>query len=336
MAKKKNQQKLSQAVRNVGPVMSKSEAKQVAKATGKSVEQVTAKATKVGVGLGSALVNQISKSPTAPAPLQNLTLNKGTAYYGSSTTTTPSSQTRSVNGGMSYTPASTTYNPIVLPRKTAPAGGGNNSNQPSGGNNNANDPYQDLRGQIDAAQQTINDLQSRPVDPYPQITTLLAEQQAAAAAQQEAMQAQAAQQQQFYEAQLAAANAQQQAMQTEASQRQQALEAQAAQQQQALQELMIQQQQAYDTQMAEARRQQEAMAAQAAEAQRQATAVANAYVPGLEPTAAAPVLGDARSMTRSSATNTLSNLSILTGLGISGGVTASSTASNPLSGLQIA
>lgn len=101
-----------------------------------------------------------------------------------------------------------------------------------------------------------------------------------------------------------------------------------------LQEMMIQQQTAYQQQMAEAQRQQTAMAAQAAEAQRQAMAVANAYVPSLEPSAAAPALGDARDMTRSSAANTLSNLSILTGMGISGGVTASPAA--PLAGLQIA
>jgi hypothetical protein len=310
---KKNQPTLSQAVRNVGPVISKSEANQVAKATGKSVEQVVAKAVNAGVGVGSALTNQVSKAISSPAaqfttpaktlealtPLQNLQLNKGTAYYGYSTTTTPSTQTRTPNGGVATTAGSTTYNPIVLPRNTAVAGGGNTT-QNNGGNNNANDPYQDLRDQVAAAQQTINDLQNQQVDPYADITNLLAEQQAAAAAQQQAM------------------------------------AAQAAQQQQALQDLMIQQQQAYETQMADARRQQEVMAAQAAEAQRQAMAVANAYVPGLEPTAAAPALGDARNMTRSSATNTLSNLSILTGMGVSGGVTATPAAASPLAGLQIA
>jgi hypothetical protein len=296
---KKNQPKLSQAVRDVGPVISKSEANQAAKATGKSVEQVVAKAVNAGVGVGSALTNQVSKAISSPAaqfttpaktlealiPLQNLQLNKGTAYYGYSTTTTPA--------------GSTTYNPIVLPRNTATAGGGNTT-QNNDGNNNDNDPYQDLRDQIAAAQQTINDLQNQQVDPYADITNLLAEQQAADAAQREAM------------------------------------AAQAAQQQQALQDLMIQQQQAYETQMADARRQQEVMAAQAAEAQRQAMAVANARIPGLEPTAAAPALGDARNMTRSSATNTLSNLSILTGMGVSGGVTATPAAASPLAGLQIA
>lgn len=301
MAKKKKT-----SFKSAGNVLSQSEVKSIAKAKGITPTQVISKAIDKGIGIGSKVVTNYntpgglgnyvySGTPSNLKPLKNLSIPKGTAYYGSSTTSTPS--TRNVNSG--YSPGSTTYNPIVLPRNTAPAGGGNN-NKNGGGNNNDNDPYQDLRDQIDTAQQTINDLQNQQVDPYPEIADLLAEQQAAAAAQQEA------------------------------------LAAQAAQQQQALQDLMIQQQQAYDTQMAEARRQQEAMAAQAAEAQRQAMAVANAYVPGLEPTAAAPALGDARNMTRSSATNTLSNLSILTGMGVSGGVTATPAAASPLAGLQIA
>ena len=314
MAKKKNNKKLSKAVKNVGSVLSKSEAKQVAKQTGKTTAQVMAKAQSKGVGLGSALVNQYNSKPQQPArstaqikavaalkPLAGLQMSSGTAYYGSSTTNTPaSSQNKGSGYGVVTTPSSTTYNPIVLPRNTATGGNNSGGGNNNGGGGNGDDPYQDLRDQIDTAQQTINDLKNQPVDPYPDITDLLAEQQAATAAQQEAM------------------------------------AAQAAQQQQALQDLMIQQQQAYETQMADARRQQEAMAAQAAEAQRQAMAVANAYVPGLEPTAAAPALGDARNMSRSSATNTLSNLSILTGMGVSGGVTATPATASPLAGLQIA
>ena len=313
MAKKNNNKpNLSQAVKNAGNVLSQSEAKQVAKQTGKSVQQVMAKAVDKGVGLGAKVVNNYTPAPAqkpavtqALAPLANLQMNKGTAYYGSSTTQTPSTQTRALGGGVNYTPGSTTYNPIVLPRNTATGGGNNsggNNNGNNGGNNNENDPYQDLRDQIHSAQQTITDLQNQQVDPYPNLDELLAQQQAQAAAQQEKM------------------------------------AAQAAQQQQVLQDLMIQQQQAYETQMADARRQQEAMAAQAAEAQRQAMAVQNAYVPGLEPTAAAPALGDARNRVRSAANNTLSNLAILTGLGTSGGVTATPAASTatPLAGLQIA
>jgi len=309
----------SSAVRNVGPVLSKKEATSIAENTGKTVAQVMAKAQEKGVGIGAGVVNAfnngnlgVNSSLTASlggynqgkasdsralAPLQGLQLGKGTAYYGYSTTTTPGTSASKWNGNNS-TPATTTYNPIVLPRNTAVAGGSGNTNNQGGGNGNANDPYQDLRDQIAAAQQTITDLQNQQADPYPELTELLAGQQAAAAAQQQAMQEQA------------------------------------TQQQKALQDLMIQQQQAYDTQMAQARMQQERMAAQAAEAQRQAMAVANAYVPGLEPSASSPALGDSRNMTRSSAANTLSNLSILTGMGVSGGVTATPAA--PLAGLQIA
>lgn len=109
-----------------------------------------------------------------------------------------------------------------------------------------------------------------------------------------------------------------------------------------LESLMIQQQQeqqrAYEAQMAEARRQQEALAAQAAEAQRQALAAQNAYVPGLEPTAGANNPGGPGQATRKAANNTLSNLAIITGMGLSGGVTATPAGSAlaPLAGLQIA
>jgi|GEM_PF-3965911 len=322
---------LSSQVRSAGSVLTSREAQTIAKDTGKTVAQVMARAQDKGVALGAALVNQfnagklgvntsnlvpvIGNLSVAPgqnkattqalqtlAPLANLQMNKGTAYYGYSTTNTPSQQTRTVNGGGTYTPASTTYNPIVLPRNTGTGSNTGSGANAGNGNGNKNDPYQDLRDQIDAAQQTINDLQNKQVDPYPNLDELIAQQQAQAAAQQEAM------------------------------------AAQAAQQQQALRDLMIQQQQAYETQMADARRQQEAMAAQAAEAQRQAMAVANARVPGLEPTATAPALGDGRKATRTAATNTLSNLAILTGLGTSGGVTATPAASTatPLAGLQIA
>lgn len=330
-------QKLSSGVRGAGAVLSESELNQIARQTGRTTDQVIAKAIDVGIGVGSKVINRYQ--PSTPSfyqpvssnltPLQNLTIPRGTAYYGSSTVTTPATQTRTVDGGSSSTPATTTYTPIVLPRSAAPgtAGGGSNGlsyngkplqdgityqlndagtkvvgvangNGSGNGNGNANDPYQDLRDQIDAAKQQILDLQNQQPAPYPDISQLLADQQASAAAQQ------------------------------------QSFAAQAAQQQKALQDLMIQQQQAYETQMADARAQQERMAAQAAEAQRQALAMANAYVPGLEPSATAPALGDSRNRGRSSAANTLSNLSILTGMGLSGGVTA--TAAAPLAGLQIA
>ena len=303
MAKKNKAKNFKQ----VGKVLSQSEVKSIAKAKGITPTQVISKAIDTGIGVGSKVVKNYntpgglgnyvySGTPSNLKPLQNLSIPKGTAYYGSSTTSTPA--TRNVNSG--YSPGTTTSTPIVLPRNTATGSGNGGGKNNGGGNGNQNDPYQDLRDQIDQAQQTIDDLQNQQVDPYPNLDELLAQQQAQAAAQQEAM------------------------------------AAQAAQQQQALQDLMIQQQQAYETQMADARRQQEAMAAQAAEAQRQAMAVQNAYVPGLEPTAAAPALGDARNRVRSAANNTLSNLAILTGLGTSAGVTATPATATPLAGLQIA
>jgi hypothetical protein len=108
----------------------------------------------------------------------------------------------------------------------------------------------------------------------------------------------------------------------------------ATQQQAALQQLMIQQQTAYQTQMAESQRQQTEMAARAAESARQTEAMQRAFIPALEPTAAAPMLGDTRTAvtSRSSATNTLSNLAILTG--VNGSTSAGATTS--LAGLQIA
>ena len=123
MAKKKKKPNLSQAVKNVGKVLTQKESKQVAKQTGKSVQQVMAKAVNAGVGLGSKVVNNYTPAPgqtpavyKALAPLANLQMNKGTVYSGYSTTQTPSTQTRALGGGVNYTPGSTTYNPIVLPR----------------------------------------------------------------------------------------------------------------------------------------------------------------------------------------------------------------------------
>lgn len=131
---KKNNNSLASAVKSVGPTLSKSEAEQIAKDTGKSVAQVVAKAVEKNVAVGAAAVNQVSKAISGPAtgattglpastlqilaPLQNLQMDSGTVYAGSSQYTTPATQTRTVNGGVSSTPASTTYNPIVLPKTT--------------------------------------------------------------------------------------------------------------------------------------------------------------------------------------------------------------------------
>ena len=134
-----------------GPVLSKSEARSIADAKGKTVAQVMAKAQDKGVALGSGLVNQFNSGKAGPnlsnlntsigntpipigvnnraaqaltqlQALQGLRMNPGTAYAGYSTTTTPARDTSTVNGGATYTPASTTYNPIVLPRNTATGG----------------------------------------------------------------------------------------------------------------------------------------------------------------------------------------------------------------------
>ena len=121
--KKKKKPNLSQAVKKAGKVLSQKETQKVAKQTGKSAPQVMAKALDKGLGIGAKAVNNYTPAPgqnpavtQALAPLTNLQMNKDTAYYGYSTTQTPSTQTRTPYGGISYTPGSTTYNPIVLPR----------------------------------------------------------------------------------------------------------------------------------------------------------------------------------------------------------------------------
>jgi hypothetical protein len=156
-------------------------------------------------------------------------------------------------------------------------------------------PQETLDTYIDQAQQNIANTQAQQVAPAPDPMAAIA----AAMAEQSAAAQQAAQQQQA-----------------------------------ALQQLMIQQQTAYQTQMAEAQRQQTEMAARAAESARQTEAMQRAFVPALEPTAAAPMLGDTRTAvtSRGSATNTLSNLAILTG--VNGSTSAGATTS--LAGLQIA
>jgi hypothetical protein len=75
--------------------------------------------------------------------------------------------------------------------------------------------------------------------------------------------------------------------------------------------------------------QQQAQAAQAAytEQARQASALSQAYVPNLNPSAATATLGDQRTTTRYQTNNSLSDLAIVSGLG---------TNTNPLAGLQLA
>lgn len=109
--------------RNVGQVLSKGEARRLSRETGKPISEIAGRAIDKGVGIGSALGNQISRgmqSPTGLRPayggfgsnmggapgslegLRGLQMQKGQAYYGSTTTTTPGRPT--------------TTTPIVLPR----------------------------------------------------------------------------------------------------------------------------------------------------------------------------------------------------------------------------
>jgi hypothetical protein len=316
MGKKNKKKKLSQAVRNVGAVLSNKEAKKVAKATGKSVAQVVAKATSKGVGIGSNLGNRVSKAVANPygslgqkigtfqakpqvtqalAPLAGLSLNKGTAYYGSSTTTTPASSSRTPNGGVTQRAATTTYNPIVLPRGTATAGGSGGGGGGGGGGSNSSGDGSANDGTFDA----IKDLYQQQIDE--------------ARAAQEAYANQVAEQ----------INAMQLDFGDQLAATQTAADNEIAY----LNDLMMMQnQQAAQTQDMLA---QQAAAAEAAYAEqaRQAAALGRAFVPALEPTAASVQLGDQRKTQREEANNTLSSLAITSSIGSN---------SNPLAGLQLA
>lgn len=134
---------LNPGLKAAGPVLSRAEAQVLAEAKNKTVDQVMSRALDKGVALGSALVNSYNRGAFGPspttfgydpgnlAPLGGLQLEKGQVYAGSSTTTTPAVSTRSPQAGASYTPESTTYNPIVLPRQ-AVRGGYNPTVSPGG------------------------------------------------------------------------------------------------------------------------------------------------------------------------------------------------------------
>lgn len=223
---------------------------------------------------------------------------------------------------------------------------------------------------ISDAQKAIDEAKNREVAPYPDVATqvktaletalgtqaasqksILDEQAASYKAALDALMIQQTQSQQRAEQQMAEsqqrldqqmllqlqiqqqAAAEKQALEQRMMQAQQVQSQQYQQQVGYLNQLMVQQQSQYQDQMAQARAQQAIIEARAAESDRQAAALQRAFVPNLEPTAAAPTLGDPRKMTtRRAANNTLSNLAVLTGLsgGTSGGV------SSTLAGLQIA
>ena len=113
--------------KQAGPVLSQREVKSIAQAKGITPTRVISNAIDKGVGVGSKVVKNYNTpgglgtyrydgTPTNLNPLKGLSIPKGTAYFGASTTSTPS--TRNVNSG--YSPGSVTYNPIVLPRSGVP------------------------------------------------------------------------------------------------------------------------------------------------------------------------------------------------------------------------
>ena len=342
-------------ISSAGAVVSAKEAAKIAEDTGKTVAQVMAKAVNAGAALGSGLVNKfnagklgintsnlqkfgdISYAPgankgTAQAlqqlqALQGLQMNKGTAYAGYSTTNTPAYSTQTHNGGSTYTPGSTSYNPIVLPRNivrgaaatgAGAAGGGGaggaggagggaggggggagGGGGGGGGKGGKKGTMNYINKQFDAykewAQTTIDTLTTGQTNLQDQI-----------AAQEKANADRVAEITSTFQGSLDAANAS------------------ADERIAGLSNLMMQQQQGFDN--AQAMQQQQIAAAQAQyeEQRRQADALAKAYVPNLEPTVASASYG---SNNRYNPTSALSSLSMLSMLDNGG---------NSLSGLQIA
>lgn len=319
-----------------GPVLSKSEARSIADAKGKTVAQVMANAQNKGVALGAGLVNQFNSGKLGPNTaiagtkafdalrgLQGLQMNPGTAYAGYSTTSTPAS--RSVNGG--YTNGSSTINPIVLPRNiiraaagatgaaggtaggtggaggmggaggTGGAGGGGGGGGGGKGNKPGTQGY--INSQFDAYKEWAQTT----------IDTLTTGQDVLT---QQILDLQTRNDQNVADIMATFSD--------QISATQSAADEQIA----GLQSLMMQQDQQF--QQASLAQQQQAAAAQAAyeEQRRQAEALSRAYVPNMEPTASNLTYGSNR---KQEDTNLLSSLTMLT--------PASST-SPYLAGLQIA
>jgi len=315
-------------VRASGAVLSKKEASAIAESTGKTVAQVMAKAQGKGTPLSSGLVNAFNNnklgpntySPTFGSPgqnrgttqalqqlqaLQGLKMNKGTAYAGYSTTTTPSAMRYDGVGGGYSVPGSTTYNPIVLPRNAvggaggvargAGAGSGRGGGAGAGGAGGAGGNKIPNNGEFD------------------NIKALFEEQMAAARAEID----------KYKNMQAEQINA----MQLNFADQLAASQTAADQEISYLNDLMMQQQQ--QSQQTQSLLEQQNQAAQAAYAEqaRAAAALGKAFVPALEPTAATVQLGDQRLTKRDEANNSLSSLAITSSLGSN---------SNPLAGLQLA
>jgi hypothetical protein len=124
--------------RNVGRVLSRREARRLSRETGKSIAEVANRASEKGVGIGGMLGTQIGQAMNNPygqdarrlgldssrfgdqslealEGLRGLRMQRGQAYQGSTTTTTPASTT-GLKDSRRYNPSSTTTTPIVLPR----------------------------------------------------------------------------------------------------------------------------------------------------------------------------------------------------------------------------
>ena len=332
------------SVAAAGNVLSKSEAASIAKAQDKTVAQVMAKAQDKGVALGSGLVNQFNSGKAGPnlsnlntnlggvaygvnnrtaqaltqlQALQGLRMNPGTAYAGYSTTTTPARDTSTVNGGGTYTPASTTYNPIVLPRNTAiggmgggagggTAGGGGGGGAGGGGGSGSGrggGGGQGTQGYIDRQFDAYKDWAQTTIDTLTSGQGILAQQITDLQTRNDQNVADI----------MATFNDQLAATQSSADE-----------QIAGLQGLMMQQEQQF--QQANQMQQQQAAAAQSAyeEQRRQAEALARAYVPNMEPTASNLTYGSNK---KQEDTNLLSSLTMLS---------PASSVSPYLAGLQIA
>lgn len=210
--------------------------------------------------------------------------------------------------------------PAPAPAPAAPAASGSGLPAPNDGqfgNILTNLDYQAKQG-ADAADALAK--KEPEVDPnaawMQKIADLMLESQKQQAAQQAAAKAEAESQRTYLN------NLMLQQQQQYASQQAMQQQQQAAQQQQYAAQLSMQQQQLAEAQSAYQ------------EQRRQAEALSRAFVPTLQPTAAAPAVGDSRAMTTTTggrSTGTLSSLSILSGVGLNGMTT------NPaLAGLQIA
>ena len=293
-----------------GSTVSRNEAVKIAEQTGKTVAQVMAKALDRGATLGSSLVNNYNRGNLGPndrnltnfggvpigtgingaatraitslQALQGLQMGKGQVYAGSTTTTTSRQNHWDPLGGSSYTPGTTTYNPIVLPRGMTAAGqggaGGAGGNGNGGGNGNVKND-----GSIES------------------IKALYAQQMDDARAEME----------KYAQMQAEAISTMQLDFGNQIGEIQSAADARVSE----LSDLMMfQQQQAQSTQNL---LQQQAQAAERAyqEQARVASALGTAFVPGVEQSAASVSLGDQRTTQSEKQQNSLSDLAIVSGLG---------------------